>query len=81
MQAYRKLAAYFRDQHEHGHSVVGVFSAMFGVTDRLLGALDYAKRNEAPGVEKERNAIWALHERTLTDLLQDKSRLQVWTHV
>lgn len=42
-EAYGKLGDFFSSQIEDGHRMVGVFSAMFGVTDRLLSALYAAK--------------------------------------
>ena len=68
-EAYRRLGKYFADQYEAGHKQVGVFSAMFAVTDRLLNAIQSARAGDSAGVAESRAAIWDLHSRTARDLL------------
>eukprot|EP00941_MAST-03F_sp_MAST-3F-sp1_P001814 g1814.t1 len=68
--AYRRLAEYFSNELKNGHRVVGVFSAMFAVTDRLLLALDAAVDGDVQTVKDARAAVWDLHVRTLDDLVK-----------
>ena len=68
-EAYRRLGDYFEQQLNEGHRPVGVFSAMFAVTDSLLAALDAAAVRDQPAVAAARARIWDLHERTLHELL------------
>jgi len=74
--AYRRLGQYFTEQHDAGHKCVGVFSAMFAVTDRLLNAIQSARVDDADGVAAARNSIWDLHARTARDLLVDNGNVE-----
>ena len=68
-EAYRRLGKYFLDEHSAGHKVVGVFSAMFAVTDRLLNSIQYARDGDKSGVKASREMIWNLHADTARQLL------------
>ena len=75
-EAYRRLGQYFSEQHLAGHKVVGVFSAMFAVTDRLLNAIQSARENDEDMVQRRRQQIWDLHSQTATELLLDKGNAE-----
>lgn len=64
-EAYGKLGDFFASQLDAGHRMVGVFSAMFGVTDRLLAALYAANEGDKKKVAECRESIWSLHCRTI----------------
>ena len=55
------VAYYFSNELSQGHQVVGVFSAMFAVTDRLLAAVASAEAADEEGVLRARREIWDLH--------------------
>ena len=55
------VAYYFSNELSQGHQVVGVFSAMFAVTDRLLAAVATAEAADEEGVLRaERDLGFAL---------------------
>ena len=81
--AYNHLADYFAGELAKGNQVVGVFSAMFAVTDRLLNAIGAAKRGDADLVAQSRAEVWDLHESTLRELVNDAGRVDErldWMH-
>ena len=75
--AYNHLANYFAGELAKGNQVVGVFSAMFAVTDRLLAAVASAEAGDTEGVVKARKAVWDLHEQTLHGLVTDEAKRNV----
>ena len=75
-QAYKRLGQYFGEEHAAGHRVVGVFSAMFAVTDRLLNAIQFARDRDATGVATARKQVWDLHAGTARELLVQKGNVQ-----
>jgi len=64
-EAYAKLGDFFEKQIKSGHRMVGVFSAMFAVTDRLLAALYAAKDGDISRAKQCRTEIRDLHVRTI----------------
>lgn len=67
-KAYKHLGDFFAKHLKDGNHVVGVFSAMFGVTDRLIAALQAAKTGDMETVKASRAKILGLHQRALRDM-------------
>ena len=68
-ECYTRLGDYFANELHQGHRPVGVFSAMFAVTDKLLNALAAAEQGDAAAVAAARKSVWDLHVRTLDGLV------------
>ena len=72
-EAYAKLGDFFEKQIQSGHRMVGVFSAMFAVTDRLLAALYAAKDGDLERARACRTEIRDLHVRTIEGMNLEES--------
>lgn len=80
-EAYAKLGDFFEKQISSGHRMVGVFSAMFAVTDRLLSALYAAKEGDLPRANQCREEIRDLHVRTIEGMnlsKEEASKCVAW---
>lgn len=54
--------------------MVGVLSAMFGVTNRLISAAESAKSKDMNGVMRARKDLLELHQETVKDLVRSAER-------
>lgn len=72
--AFRRVAAHLSSERAAGHSVVGVLSAMFGVTNHLISAANSARQGDMQGVKRSRDALFGLHHSTTQELVSSSER-------
>ncbi len=68
-EAIRRTASILKRWHQEGHEVVGVVSAMRGVTDQLIQAATSAAQGDAQAPTRLREAIWERHVSAIRELL------------
>ncbi len=68
-EAIRRTVALLKRWHAEGHQVIGVVSAMRGVTDRLIQAATAAARGDTETPAQTRDEIWQRHVEAAKALL------------
>lgn len=71
--AMKKVGSVLEKKLENGDRVVGVMSAMFGVTNRLVEAADAAAVRDVARVKHHRQAVYQLHEKAVNELFGSSS--------
>eukprot|EP00518_Triparma_eleuthera_P004584 CAMPEP_0182458278 /NCGR_PEP_ID=MMETSP1319-20130603/3656_1 /TAXON_ID=172717 /ORGANISM="Bolidomonas pacifica, Strain RCC208" /LENGTH=484 /DNA_ID=CAMNT_0024656935 /DNA_START=17 /DNA_END=1468 /DNA_ORIENTATION=- len=74
--ALRNVGTILSDSRDAGNRPVGVLSAMYSVTNRLIRAKDAAAVGDLAALRSEREGIWGVHERTINQLLSGAHRVE-----
>lgn len=74
-QAMRNVADILTSEHSpESSATVGVLSAMYGVTNRLVAGAGAGAQGDAAAVRDIKDELWTLHHKTAEDLIPDQQR-------
>mmetsp|Transcript_11335 Transcript_11335/g.39495 ORF Transcript_11335/g.39495 Transcript_11335/m.39495 type:complete len:503 (-) Transcript_11335:180-1688(-) len=62
------------EQRESGAGTVGVLSAMYGVTNRLVEGAAAGRRGDAEAVARLKDELWTVHHGVVHDIIDDQEQ-------